>query len=157
MRGHPDRLPRGCASYSADHRGEGLVPGGVDRDRELEAGDFQHPSDLVVLAAEDEDAPVFAAVETLPGADDQSDPGGVDELTLREVDEDRALVVLERMVERSLEFRGSAEVELAAHGDRADALLEIPDLYLERGWSHGSMLPQDGKSLLGCFAPLWQG
>lgn len=151
------RLPRCRASYSGGHRGQSLVPGLVNRDRELETGDFQHAADLVVLAADDEGTAVFAAVEALPGADDQGDPGGVDELALGEIDEDRTLTALESLVERTLEFRGSTEVELAAHRDRTDALLEIPDLYLERGWSHGSMLPQEDEAPAGCFASHRQG
>src|SRR5207237_1098549 len=74
--------------------GEGLVPGPVDRDRELEAGDLQHPADLVVLGAEHQDAAVLAAVEVLPGTDDEGNPGGIDELALGKIDQQGAFVGL---------------------------------------------------------------
>jgi hypothetical protein len=54
----------------------------VHRDRGLDAGDLQQPLDLVVGAADDQAAAAVAAVavDTLPGADQERDPGGVDEL-----------------------------------------------------------------------------
>ena len=55
-RGHQAPLPGSRPAYasgggasSAAQRGQRLVPGAVDRDRELQAGDLQHPPDLVVV------------------------------------------------------------------------------------------------------------
>ena len=56
---------------SAAKRGEGFVAGAVDRDRQLQAGDLEHPPHLVVVAADDDAAAaalaVGGAVEALPG------------------------------------------------------------------------------------------
>ena len=87
--------------------------------------------------------PLLAAVEALPGTDDESDPGGVDELALGKIDQHRSLVAVKCLLERALELGGGAEIKLAADRNRPHALLEIPGLYLERGWIHGTMLPQD--------------
>ena len=54
--------------------------------RVLEAGDLEDAAHLLVLAAEDEAALAAVArrrVDPLPGADDQGDPGRVDELAAR--------------------------------------------------------------------------
>lgn len=154
--GEGHRLPL-LQTTSALNSREGLVPGQVHRDRELEAGDLQNAADLIVLAAEHQNAAVFAALQALPGADDEGDAGGIDELALGEVDQDRSLVAVERLVERALEFGSGAEVELATNGDRSHSVLELADFDLEGGWIHGSMLPQEGDVAPSCFAPSQQG
>src|SRR5918994_3027202 len=113
--GHPNPLP------SAGDSGERLVFGRVDRNRQLQPGDLQDSADLVVLAADHEATAVAVAVEALPGADDQGDPGGVDELALGEVDQDRALIALERLLQGPLEIGGGTQVQLAAYRDSPDA------------------------------------
>ena len=117
----------------------------MDRDRELEAGDLEHPPHLVVAAADHDPAAavaVGAAVEPLPGAHDQGDPGRVDELALGEVDQDRGVVGRDRLLERALQLGGGAEVELAAHGDDADPAVELGGGCLEGRRIHAPMLPQ---------------
>lgn len=141
----------------AGEGGQGLVAGGVNRDRELEAGDLEDAADLVVLAADDEGAAVLTAVEALPGADDEGDPGGVDELAAGEVHQQRPLAAVQSLVERALQLGSGAEVELPANRNRSNAAFELSNLYLEGGGIHGSMLPQDDHLAACCFAPLPQG
>lgn len=128
--------------------GDRLVPGAVNRDRKLEAGDLENAADLVVLAAENQGAAALAAgaaVEALPGTDDESDSGGIDELAAREIDQYRTLAALECLLERPVEVGGGAEIQLSLHGNGANSLFELADLYLEGGGVHGSMLPQEAE------------
>src|SRR5262249_20990785 len=73
--------------------------------------------------------------EVLPGADDHRDPGRIDELALAEVDQQR-LAGSERLLQRALQFGGGAEVELAAHGDDPDTVLQRSRRSLEGPWTH---------------------
>src|SRR5262249_35869222 len=107
--------------------------------RELQAGDLQNAADLVVVAA-DHEVTILGALEALPSADDQGDPGGVDELAFGEVDQDRSSATLKRPLERLLEVGRRAEVELAADRDRRYATLDGTHRHLKGSWIHNSML-----------------
>ena len=81
---------------------QGGVPIPEHRDRRLDSRDLQQPLDLIVRAADRQAATALAArlaVDPLPGAHDQRDPGRVDELAPGEVDQDRGVArVLERLL-----------------------------------------------------------
>jgi hypothetical protein len=141
---------------SAAQRGEGLVAGAVDRNREPEAGDLEYAADLVVVAADDDPSLALAlggAVELLPGPDDQGDPGRVDELALGEVDDDRGVPRSDGVFERPLEFGGGTEVELATDCDDANSVIELRGRCLERRRIHAPMLPQARSFAERRFAP----
>ena len=146
--------PRLGASYVQEFRRSVAAapraprPGSVDRDRELEAGDLEHPADLVVVAADDD-----------PAARRSSPPSRrCQARTIRAIPVESMNSHSERsistepsplssgLLERALQIGGGAEVELAADRDRPNAVArDLGGGYLERGWIHAPMLPQAGR------------
>ena len=146
----PERLCRArTAGSSAAQLGQRRVALLVHRDRRFDPGDLQQPPHLVVVRAEDQPALalVAAAVEPLPGAHDQGDPGRVDELALGEVEHDRGAGIRERLVELPLELRRRVHVQLAADGEGANAVLELLALHLEGNRAHRPILPQASAAI----------
>src|SRR6185312_9129796 len=70
------------------------------------------------------------------------DPGRVDELAIGEVDQDRITFRGDRLLERALQIRSGAEVELSAHDDDANSVVKLGGGRLEWSRIHAPMLPQ---------------
>src|ERR1044072_2426218 len=126
---------------SAPQLGERRLAVLEHRDRALDPGYLQQPPHLVVVRAEHESPfplAVCVAVEALPGAHDQRDPGRVDELALAEVEDDFRSRLGKRPLELLLQLGRGIHVELAAHCEGADAVLELLAVDLVRNRAHGA-------------------
>jgi hypothetical protein len=116
------RVSGGRIGGAGAQGGKALVAASADRDRVVEAADLQDPPDLVVAAADREAAlAIAAAVDLLPGAHDQGDPGRNDQLSGGEVDHHRA-PGCQRRLQLVLERGRGVEIQLAADSDDADAV-----------------------------------
>jgi hypothetical protein len=87
-----------------------------------EAGDSEDPQDLVRAAVEDE-AAAFG-FQLPPHLEEEGDPGRVDELALREADED-GVVAARNPLQRRLQALDAPEVELTLELQLAPASAEI--------------------------------
>jgi len=112
------RIERAARKVLGADPGDRFLSTRVSGDRLLEAGYVEDPLDLVADAAERE-----AAVELLPGPNDQGNTGRVDELAAAQVDDHAGIGTGERRPQLAIELRGGVHVKLALDVDDEDARL----------------------------------
>jgi len=121
LRGAPDG-GRSIAGPGAAEQRDCLVAGGAEADRLVDPGQLQEAGDLRPRAAEGEAA--LALGKAPLRLDHQAEAGGVDEVALGEVDEERVVAAVEGLVERVSQLRGGRLVELAEDAHRLDSVLQ---------------------------------
>src|SRR6478609_1358243 len=112
------------------------------RDHRLEPGDVEHALDLVADAADRE-----AAVELLPGPDDQGDTGRVDEFAAAQVDQQVRVRRRQGQLQLTLELGRRVHVQLALDLDYE----HVPLLLAANFERRGSQCNCDATG--GCAAP----
>src|SRR5690348_66468 len=99
---------------------DGGIDGVVDREHLREAGDLQHLQDPALGADEGQIAVV--APDALEPPDEDSEARRVEELHTFEVDQDRALTLVDQLDELLAELGGGIDVDLALDGQDGPAV-----------------------------------